>query len=79
MAKVADEIKCINNILKEATDHGGDHRGPYGKNETGLVDSIHNWLQLRNLIGHYGPTRTQEGYIQISRRDSEIYKNKLRS
>lgn len=75
MAKVADEIICVNRMLKEATNHGGNHRGPYGKNETGLVGSVHEWLKLRNLNDHYGITKTNEGYIQICRRDVDIFKN----
>ena len=50
---INEEIKLINNIIKNAEMNGADIGGTYRSNEEGLIIAIQAWLIARDLIGKY--------------------------
>lgn len=50
---IENEIKNINQIIIESVIHGADSGGSYDSNENNLINSINNWLELKDLKGKY--------------------------
>ncbi len=48
-----NEIKSINQIIIESVIHGADSGGSYDSNENNLINSINNWLELKQLKDEY--------------------------
>ena len=50
---IENEIKSINQIIIESVIHGADSGGSYDSNENNLINSINNWLELKQLKNKY--------------------------
>lgn len=48
-----EEIKLINDIIKEAIIHGVDSGGSYEQNEEDLTRAVNNWLSYKGLSDKY--------------------------
>lgn len=47
------EIEIINRIADEAIRHGADGGGSYENNLDGLMKSMNDWLEYKNLSDQY--------------------------
>lgn len=62
---VTHEIKLMNEMLKIATEHGGDPGGPYFSCTADLKAKVDEWLVYRDYIRYYESYIAENEYIQI--------------
>lgn len=67
-----EEIKIINRIIFESIRHGADSGGSYDSNGDNLIESVEEWLKLKDLQNDY---IVEEQEVKILHEKWDLYES----